>query len=170
MVLAVTLTCLGFYFIGASYLGKIFYHATAEQIFSRYLAYPDNNELLRKVTNTQAAELSMGQGVYLRFEVDKGLVTGFLGHDRENPDYNHYPYAPVACGEFFDAYANWADKEFEWWRPQEVESPECLVTRECEYFLFDKDSKTVYYFYFPDFLGKRFYCVNLQGERDTIRR
>ena len=103
----------------------------------------------------------MGQGVYLRFEADRALVIDFLEYDQENPVSLHYPYETVACEEFYNAYADWADgwRGYKWWRPREITSPECYVTRGCEYFLFDQNSKTTYYFFFPDFLGKDILCV-----------
>jgi hypothetical protein len=132
-----------------------------EEIFSRYLSYSDYTKLVENAENIRADELSMGQGVYLRFEVDKDLVIEFLEHEKDNSVSLHYPYETVVCEEFYEAYADWADgwSGYKWWRPREITSPECYVTRGCEYFLFDEHSKITYYFFLPDFLGKDFLCV-----------
>ncbi|MBN1316094.1 MAG: hypothetical protein JXA42_11515 [Anaerolineales bacterium] len=170
VILGVPILILGRYFKALSYIESNAYHPTSQEIFSRYLAHPGNNELFERAVNILAEEWAMGQGVYIRFMADKKQVIEFLDRDSENPSYNHYPYASVECDEFFDAYAERADKMIEWWRPGDITSPGCLVTRECEYFLFDTYNDQVYYFYFPDFLGRDFYCVNLQGERGEGQR
>jgi hypothetical protein len=151
---------------GIHYLNKIVYRPTAEEIFSRHLTYSDNTQLLQNATDIQAAILSMGQGVYLRFKADKKFVTEFLEYDQANPYSYHYPYVSISCHEFYEAYPNWADKwnGYEWWRPREVTAPECYVTRGCEYFLLDKESRTVYYYFFPDFLGKDYLCAENASE------
>jgi len=113
-VLVVALSCWVLYIVVAPYFDKTVYHPTSEDIFSHYLAYSGNDELLGKARNIIAEEWSMGQGVYMRFQVDKEQVIEFLDRDSENPSYNHYPYATVAYDEFIDAYAERADRSIEW--------------------------------------------------------
>jgi hypothetical protein len=154
------------------YLNNVIYQPTGEEVFSHYLTYPGNADFLQNATNVQSQELAMGQGVYLRFEADKGLVIDFLERDRGNEYSYHYPYVTITCEEFYEAYPDWADSKrgYKWWKPREITSPECYVTRGCEYFLFDRDSETIYYYFFPDFLSKDFLCINFQGKRQDIRR
>jgi hypothetical protein len=160
LVLAI-LICTGSYLVGVRYLHSISNHTTSEEVFARYLTTSDNSELLRNATNIQAKELSMGQGVYLRFEASRESVIEFLEDFRSRPDSYHYPYQAISCQDFFTAYPDWVEGwlGYKWWRPREVASPECYVTRGCEGFLFDNESETVYYYFFPDFLGKDYVCV-----------
>jgi hypothetical protein len=155
------LVCSGLCVLGFRYLDSISYHPTPQERFARYLTDSGNTKLLQNAANIQAEELSMGQGVYLRFEADSENVLEFLEDNRTNPNSYHYPYESVSCQQFHEAYPDWADEwtGYEWWRPREVTAPECYVTRGCEYLLFDKESETVYYYFFPDFLGKDYLCV-----------
>jgi hypothetical protein len=153
--------CYGFASATHYYFDNVRYYPTAREIFSRYLTYSDNTELLQHATDIHAEELSMGQGVYVRFNVTDELVTDFLEHDQTNLNSYHYPYKITSCQNFYEAYADWADESrgFSWWKPREVTSPECYITRGCEYFLLDKKSDLTYYYYFPDFLGRDYLCV-----------
>ena len=143
------------------------YQPAPEEIFSRYLTYSDDTELLGNASSIQAADLPMGQGVYIRFEVNEESVIRFLEHGQTNPNPYHYPYEIVSCQNFYEAYAEWADTEdvFPWWRPREVTSPVCYITRGCELFLLDKNSNLTYYYFFPDFLGRDFLCVENPPEK-----
>jgi hypothetical protein len=156
------LICGGLGVFGLRYINSTSYHPTPEEIFAHYLTYSGNTKLLQTAANIQAEELSMGQGVYLRFETNGKNVIEFLEDDHTNPYSYHYPYESVSCQEFYEAYPDWADgwNGYGWWRPREVAFPECYVTRGCEYFLFDKENETVYYYFFPDFLGKDYLCVD----------
>jgi hypothetical protein len=129
-----------------------------EKIFSHYLTSPKNSKLLQQARNIQAEELPMGQGVYIRFEAKQEDMLEFLDSD---PGSYHYPYRTVSYREFYQAYPESADgwSGYNWWRPQEITSPECYVTRPYEYFIFDKKGTTVYYYFFPDFLGRDYFCV-----------
>ena len=142
----------------------------SEAIFGRYLSSPRNDILLREATAVQGKELGMGQGVYLRFEASKSSVLEFLTQEEGNEGSPHYPFVAIPCQEFYDAYEPRADETYEWWRPRDALSPECYVTVLCEFFMVDSASSTVHYYYFPDFLGKDFYCVNAQGEREPVRK
>jgi hypothetical protein len=72
------LVCGGLCIVGIRYLDSISYHSTPEERFARYLTYPGNAKLLQNAANIQAEELSMGQGVYLRFEASRENVIKFL--------------------------------------------------------------------------------------------
>lgn len=140
-----------------------------EAILAHYLSNAENDVLLQGATGIQGKELGMGQGVYLRFEASQESVVEFLNQEAVNEHSLHHPYVAVPCDEFYGAYAEWADDKYDgWWRPRDVVSPECYVTQYCEYFLLDNEGKTVYYYFFPDFLGYDFCCVNAQGERETV--
>ncbi len=71
ILVSIIFVCGGLSLFGIRYLDSTSYHPTAEKIFSGYLTYSDNTKLLQNVTDIQAEELSMGQGVYLRFGVFK---------------------------------------------------------------------------------------------------
>jgi hypothetical protein len=162
----VILVCGSLCIFGIRYLDSVSYHPTPEETFAHYLTYSGNTKLLQNAVNIQAEELLMGQGVYLRFETSKENVMGFLEDSHANPNSYHYPYKSVPCREFYEAYPDWADGwlGYKWWQPRQVTSPECYVTRGCEYLLFDGGSGAVYYYYFPDFLGKDYLCVEAKPQ------
>ncbi len=157
----VALVCGGLCIFGARNFANVAYHPTPAETFSRYLSSSGNTKLLQNAVNIQAEELAMGQGVYLSFEASRENVIGFLEDNRANPNSYHYPYKSVPCQEFYEAYPDWAEGwlSYKWWRPREATSPECYVTSGCEYFLLDGGSGAVYYYFFPDFLGKDYLCV-----------
>ncbi len=165
-LLILTLVLIGFIcsslcLFNISYLDPRGDQLSPEEKFSHHLSHPDNDELLQQASDIQVEILSMGQGIYFRFNADKVYTISFLEADKDNPHSIHYPYQVVSCQKFYNAYPAWADtwRGYKWWRPREIVSPECYVTRGCEYFLFNQHSKITYYYFFPDFLGRDHFCV-----------
>jgi hypothetical protein len=106
------------------------------------------------VSNIQEAQLSYGQGVYLRFEANSGFINKIL----KNLPEDSKPYEAISCPDPF--YTSEITKEWiTWWKPEETISPKCYVTRICEYFLVDSGSRVVYFYEKPGWASSHNICV-----------
>jgi len=139
-----------------SYVGSRFRKAlepAPEQIqftFEQHILRYTKDATLADVSEIQIRELSMGQGVYIRFRTGETFISKMLEGSSAQPSYK-----ATDCDEFFDAYPADIATSIEWWRPQEVIAPTCYHAEVRKYLLIDDKNGIVYYYSFPDFLGNR---------------
>jgi hypothetical protein len=116
--------------------------------FRQHILHYTKDATLAGVSEIQVRELSMGQGVYIRFRSEESFIRKML----EDSSAQH-SYKPIDCDEFFNAYPADTATSIEWWRPQEVIAPTCYQAEVRRYLLIDGENGIVYYYSFPDFLG-----------------
>jgi hypothetical protein len=114
----------------------------------QHIRPPNVDSAWSYVSEVQVETVGMGQGVYIRFKTDETFINMMLQGVPAG-----YPYKSTSCDDFFKTYPSFAEG-IKWWKPHKIVSPVCYYTENRQYLLVDPKDSIVYYYSFPDFLGR----------------
>lgn len=134
--------------------------ATDKEAFNFFVSrFQGYGVSIMDISHIQKAEFPYGQGIYVRFEANPGFMYKLLN----NLPNESKPYVAIPCPKPFHE-SEYTEKWITWWKPEEIVSSKCFVTKICEYFLVDLESKKVYFYEKPGWASSQEVCIPYQKE------